>query len=216
MYWNYAPVVAFKLEQEGEVLAGYAAAQSDAPCLVKLMAGDTVIACVRACGYSDLADQDGFRSGWCGFEMPGVAQAFALSDAVHLVCGVSNKELCAIAALPAAQPSAAADVLSVADMLAEVRRPESCPTLEHLLPFAMNHYRRHGVRPFVEATYQTLLGRWPDAAAVQINERPASEEKRVLTYLKLIIKSNEYNSRWGTIIPGPWHPGFRYDRTGLI
>ena len=132
------------------------------------------------------------------------------------VCGVSGEVLAEIAEPLRAIPAPQLDILSVTDLLDELRRPDSSPSLEGLMPFALNHLHRHGSRQFVEATYETLFGRWPDANAAQPNERLADDEKRVATYLRLLMKSEEYTRRWGVQIPGPFHPSFRYDRSGLV
>ncbi len=213
---NYSPVVAFKLEGQDDILTGYAAPAGESPCLLKLVGGDTPIFFARASGYSATAAADGFRSGWCGFEIRGAAQAFVVSDTVRLVCGVSGEVLAEIAEPLRAIPAPQLDILSVTDLLDELRRPDSSPSLEGLMPFALNHLHRHGSRQFVEATYETLFGRWPDANAAQPNERLADDEKRVATYLRLLMKSEEYTRRWGVQIPGPFHPSFRYDRSGLV
>jgi len=213
---NYSPVVAFKLEGQDDILTGYAAPAGESPCLLKLVGGDTPIFFARASGYSATAAADGFRSGWCGFEIRGAAQAFVVSDTVRLVCGVSGEVLAEIPEPPRAIPAPQLDILSVTDLLDEMRRPDSSPSLEGLMPFALNHLHRHGSRQFVEATYETLLGRWPDVNAAQPNERLADDEKRVATYLRLLMKSEEYTRKWGVQIPGPFHPSFRYDRSGLV
>lgn len=213
---NYSPVVAFKLEGQDDVLTGYAAPGGESPCLLKLVGGDTPISFTRASGYSAAAAAAGFRSGWCGFEVHGVAQAFVVSDTVRLICGVSGEVLAEIAEPPRTTPAPQAEAWSVTDLLAEIRRPDASPSLDELTPFALNHYRRHGARQFVEATYETLLGRWPDANAPQVNERLTDDEKKVVAYLRSVMKSEEYQGRWANQFPGAFHPSFRYDRTGLI
>lgn len=213
---NYSPVVAFKLEVQEDILTGYAAPGGESPCLLKLMGGDTPVSFTRASGYSASAAADGFRSGWCGFVAHGVAQAFVVSDAVRLLCGVSGEVLAEIAEPPRSAPAPESEAWSVTELLEEVRRADACPSLDELAPFALNHYRRHGGRQFIEATYETLLGRWPDPAAPQMNERLADDEKKVAAYLRMITKSDEFAGRWRAQLPGPFHPSFRYDRSGLI
>ena len=63
MISNYSPVAAFKLEDQKDVLTGYAAPGGESPCLLKLVGGDTPIFFARASGYSASAAADGFRSG---------------------------------------------------------------------------------------------------------------------------------------------------------
>lgn len=216
MISNYSPVAAFKLEDQKDVLTGYAAPGGESPCLLKLVGGDTPIFFARASGYSASAAADGFRSGWCGFEVHGAAQAFVVSDTVRLVCGVSGEVLAEITEPPRTTSASQPGAWSVTDLVSEVRRPDTSPSMDELSRFALNHYRRHGARQFIEATYETLLGRWPDANAPQVNERLADDEKKVATYLRMIVKSEEYQARWGGLMPGAFHPSFRYDRSGVI
>lgn len=213
---NYSPVVAFKLEGQDDLLTGYAAPAGESPCLLKLVGGDTPIFFARASGYSATAAADGFRSGWCGFEIRGAAQAFVVSDTVRLVCGVSGEVLAEIADPPRATPAPQAEAWSVMELLSEVRRPDASPSIEEVTAFALNHYRRHGARQFIEATYETLLGRWPDAAAPQMNDRLPDDERRVAAYLEVVVKSEEYQRRWNAQYPGALHSFFRYDRTGML
>lgn len=216
MSYAYSPVAAFKLDRQDDVLTGYAAPQGEPPCLLELRAGDTPVIFAKAARYSPLAAADGLRGGWCGFEVYGVAQAFAIDDAVRLVCSVSGQTLVEIATPPASRPAFDALPLTVLDLLAEVRRNDAAPSMDEVLPFALNHYRRHGARQFIEATYQTFLGRWPDAGAPQLSDRASSDEKRVLAYIRQVTRSDECIARWGDGCPGPFHPQFRYDRTGLV
>ena len=88
--------------------------------------------------------------------------------------------------------------------------------MHELLPFAVNHYRRHGARQFIEASYQTLLGRWPDTNAPDIDFEIDTEEKRVESYLDDMINSEEYQEKWGGVIHGPFMAGFRFDLSGLL
>lgn len=215
---TYSPVSDFHLDDQNESLKGYAAPLRGSPCLLKLSAENTPIFFARATGYSDTAANEGFRDGWCGFEAHGLRQAFALSDTVQLSCAVSEKVLAKIAMnedfLSSVTPSRR--TLSVVDFLAQIREPDSCPSIGHLLPFAVNHYRRHGPRSFVEATCQTLLDYWPDDRAPTPKNKHKTEDENILAYLKKIMSMREYKEKWGQQIPGPFHTAFRYDRMGLL
>ncbi len=217
MSYDYSTVVAFALlEISADCLRGYAAPNGPSPALVKLTSDDAPIAFARASGHSTAAAEAGLRLGWCAFQIHGLRQAFAIGDDVKLRCGVSDEVLATLSIdmLSPAKPTTAQ--LSALDLIALVRAPDICPSLEQFIPFAINHYRRHGARQFIEACYQTLLGRWPEADAPDVDFALETEEDRVKCYVAAILASNEYQARWGEVIPGPFMSGFRFDTTGLI
>ena len=87
MSYAYSPVAAFHLERDYEGRAvGYAAPTGGAPVLLKLTSDQTPIAFVRATAYSQAAADAGLRSGWCGFTLTGLSEAFAVGDDVELKC----------------------------------------------------------------------------------------------------------------------------------
>lgn len=217
MSYDYSTVAAFALvESSDDGLRGYAAPSGASPALVKLTADDAPIAFARASGYSSAAAEAGLRLGWCAFQIHGLRQAFAIGDDVKLRCGVSDEVLATLSIdmLSPATPTTAQ--LSALDLIDLVRAPDICPGLEQLLPFAINHYRRHGARQFIEACYQTLLGRWPEVDAPDVDFALETDEDRVEFYVDAIIASKEYKARWGGAMPGPFMSGFRFDTTGLI
>lgn len=215
----YSPVVKFQLDPGTAGLTGYAAPGGGAnPCLIKLTSDDRPIVFVRATGYSEAAARDGFRGGWCGFEAPGLAQALSVGEIVRLHCGVSGEILSDIAFDPALFGDGAqtSTTLTATDVITHARLGEIAPDVAHILPFAVAHLDRHGARPFLEATYLTLLRRWPDASAGFETSGGESDDEHVATYLNGIIDSDEYRIKWGRKTPGPFHPAFRYDRDHLI
>ncbi|NBB63515.1 hypothetical protein GVN18_30075 [Pseudomonas sp. ODNR1LW] len=217
MSQGYSSVAVFVLDElGGDVLRGYAAPSGFEPALIKLVAGDIPITFARAAGFSPAAEDAGVRLGWCGFELPGLRQAFAISDDVKVCCGVSGEILSTIPGDLVSKEIPPSVELSAHDLLLKVRSLDCCRTLDPLTPFALNHYRRHGARQFIEATYQTLLGRWPDDTVPDLELSLSSDEERVIFYLIDVIGSEEYAAKWGDLIPGPFSTGFRYDRTGMI
>lgn len=217
MSYSYSAVAAFALTNTSDdLLRGYAAPNRAAPALVKLMSDDTTISVVKATGYSKAAADLSLRFGWCGFEVHGLRQAFAVGDSVKLCCGVSGDVLASLEFEILSQVMPPARQISVVDLITQIRTGESCPTVEELLPFAVNHYRRHGARQFIEASYQTLLGRWPEIDAPDVNFVVDSEEDRVRFYLSDILASHEYREKWSDVIPGPFMSGFRFDLAGLL
>ncbi|WP_427790994.1 hypothetical protein [Brevundimonas diminuta] len=217
-HYANAPVAVSEVLVEGARVFGYAAPQSGGPCLLRLSANDTPISFAVAAGYSAAAAKEGLRSGWCGFELHGLRSAIALGERVEIACAVSGRILKSMTLDADDMPPApgATRSLGVEELLAEVRQPRCCPELAQLVPFAVNHLRRHGDQSFRDMAYLTLLGRWPDNAAPRPDSKIAEEEKRVATYLSGITASKEFAEKWGTQLPGPYHPDFRFDTTGLL
>lgn len=217
-HYSNAPVAVSEVLVEGDRIFGYAAPQAGGPCLLRLSADDTAVSFAVAGGYSKAAAREGLRSGWCGFELHGVRTAIGLGDRVEVSCAVSGRILKSLLLggddMPAA-PSATRS-LTVEELLHVVREPRSSPSLEQLLPFAMNHYRRHGTQSFRDMAYLTLLGRWPDATAAYPDDAIAEEERRLTAYLEDLVWSEEFGAKWAGQLPGPFHPGFRFDPTGLL
>ncbi|MEN5146855.1 hypothetical protein [Brevundimonas diminuta] len=216
--YAHAPVAVSEVLVEGGRVFGYAAPQSGASCLLRLSANDTPISFAVASSFSDAAAKEGLRSGWCGFELHGLRSAIALGERVEVACAVSGRILKSMTLGPddMPAPSGGSRSLSVEELLAEIREPRCCPNVEKLLPFAMNHFRRHGEQSFRDMTYLTMLGRWPDNAAPRPDNKIAEEEKRILVYLKDITSSGEFDMKWAGQLPGPYHPDFRFDTTGLL
>lgn len=216
---TYAPVAEFKLHDVSETVSGFAAPKSGpAPCLVKLSSDDTSIVFGRASRFDALAAGRGLRQGWCGFDLSGLRQAFAIGDDVRLSCGVSGETLAQLTLAPTlfqAAP-AAPQTLSVLDITRLARSGEMCVDVDDLVPFAAAHFRAFGERALVEATYQTLLRRWPDGNAAGIGDVEAdSLEIAVGVYLRTMVESSEFKNLWAAEIPGPFHHAFRYDRSLL-
>ena len=217
MSYSYSPVAAFSLEDTSDDrLTGYAAPSGRNPTLLKLTANDTPISFARGAGYSTAAAAAGLRLGWCGFEVHGLRQAVAIGDDVKLICGVSGEVLATlpISLLDKTPPAAAR--LSAEDLVSMVRAPECCSDLEPLMPFAMNHYRRHGARQFIEASYQAVFGRWPDTETPDMDFTYETDEECVEYYLLDMMSSEEFSLKWEGLIPGPFLSTFRFDLTGLL
>ena len=217
MSYSYSPVAAFSLEDTSDDrLTGYAAPSGRSPTLLKLTANDTPITFARGTGYSTAAAAAGLRLGWCGFEIYGLRQAVAIGDDVKLICAVSGEVLAALSLNLLDKAPPAAVRLSAEDLVSMVRAPECCSDLEVLMPFAMNHYRRHGARQFIEASYQTLFSRWPDSQAPELDLDCETDEECVERYLMDMMESKEFALKWGDLWPGPFLSTFRFDLTGLI
>ncbi len=221
---RYSPVASFKLDDKDatdariDVLTGYAAPRTGGqPCLVTLSADDRPIVQVRAARHSDAAELAGLRSGWCGFELPGLAQAFAVGDQVRVRCGVSGDVLAEVRLDPAlfADRPQTLTTLTASDILAHARHSETSPDVDHILPFARAHFERYGTRPFIEATYMTLLRRWPDQTVQLEPDADLTDDQRIAAFLDEIVEGKEFTQAWGGLIPGPFHPAFRYDRLRL-
>lgn len=217
-HYSNPPVAVADVLIEGARIFGYAAPQSGGPCLLRLSANDTPVSFAVAGGFSPAAAKEGLRSGWCGFELHGLRAAIALGERVEVACAVSGRILKSLSldADDMPPPPAVARSLSVEELLREVRQPRCSPGVEQLLPFALNHYRRHGAQSFRDMAYLTLLGRWPDAAAAYPDAAIAEDEKRVSVYLEDLVWSEEFGAKWAGQLPGPHHPDFRFDTAGLL
>lgn len=216
---TYAPVATFELHQRPGQLAGFAApAKGGLPCLIRLSSDDASIAFTRATRHDEAAATRGLRHGWCGFEIPGLRQAFAVGDTVRLSCGVSGDVL---ANIPFDETlfqafKVPSHTLSVVDLIRLVSGGDLCADVDDLLPFAVAHHQKHGARAFIEATYQTLLRRWPDQDAPGLGETDGGTlELAAAVYLRKMIDSDEFQKVWSAQIPGPYHDDFRYDRALL-
>lgn len=217
-YSNARVSVADVRIQDGRIF-GYAAPQAGGPCLLRLTADDTPISFAVAASYSKTAAKEGLRSGWCGFELHGLRTAIGLGDRVEVSCVVSGRILKSLPSKDESMPPppTATRSLTVEGLLSLVREPRTCSEAEQILPFAMNHYRRHGAQAFRDMAYLTLLSRWPDASAPYPDDAISQEERRISRYLEDIIGSGEFVSKWGGELPGgPFHPNFRFDTTGIF
>lgn len=218
-YSSYTPVSVFDCDIKGDRIVGYAMPQAVGPCLLRLSSDDTPISYATATAYSETAAAQGLRGGWCGFELHGLRLAMGLGERVEISCAVSGRILKSVPATLADMPAApaASRSLTVEGLLRLVREPRSCASTAQLLPFALNHYRRHGAQSFRDRAYLTILGRWPDALAPYPDDSIAEEELRIATYIEDLADSAELTEKWteGTFI-GPFHPDFRFDTTGLL
>lgn len=216
---TYASVATFELQDHGGTVSGFAAPKAGvAPCLIKLSSDDTPIAFGRATRLNRGAATRGLRQGWCGFELAGLRQAFAVGDDVRLTCGVSGETLAQLPYSPSLFPPepVTTRTLSTTDLTRLARSGEMCADVDDLVPFATAHYQSFGSRAFVEASYQTLLRRWPDNSAMGVEDADGEAlEMAVTMYLRGIADSDEFQNLWVAEIPGPFHQAFRYDRSLL-
>ncbi len=210
----YPPVVTFALAQTSPRLIGYAAPKNGTkPCVLKLTADDTPIAFIRASRFSAEAFDAGLRLGWCGFEIPGLAQAFAIGSRVELACAGSGAILATIPVSTAVFAARAGEVerLSAAEVIVASRSGETCEHLDQLLPFAAHHRQKFGPRAVVEATFQTVLGRWPEHDLVDRWSRSIGDDAELIAFIDEITDSPEYRKDPLRSLPGPFHQAFRYD-----
>lgn len=216
---TYSPVASFELHDRTGSLSGFAAPKNGiAPCLLKLSSDNTPITFGRATRLNAIAASRGLRQGWCGFEISGLRQAFAIGDDVRVTCAVSGETLAQLsfdAALFSSEP-AATRTLKTADLTRFARGGEMCADVDDLLPFAMAHYQAFGARAFIEASYLTILRRWPDLTAPDIVGADEDTIDMVLAiWLRDLVDSDEFQNQWAAEIPGPFHQAFRYDRSLL-
>ena len=212
---NYAPVSIFSGEIVDGVLEGYAAPERGLlPCSVGLFSGETAVSYARATRFSEEAEASGVRLGWCGFRLPGLAQALALEGAVEVRCGVTNAVLLkpAIDVSKVERSSRLVRQVSLTEFLTLVRSEDACPDVARLAIFASDHARRHGDRSFLHAAYQTLLGREPDSAIMAVWNGDSLDIDEIERLLSDMVESDELQGRAVQGIPGPFQSSFKFDR----
>ena len=212
----YARVALFEVSSQTDRLCGIAPPRAGIkPTALRLQAGSDLISVVRASRFSADAATRGLRFGWCGFELPGLAQALAIGSDVTVRCQASGDVLAILKLGPevfdaAVQQVATMDIAGVMNLGAAGERAE----VEQILPFAIDHKNRLGFHSFIEATYQMIVGRLPtDAERKKIEPKVESDEGVEKLLRKLLSGSNGSNGPLP--LPGPFHSAFRYDR-GLL
>lgn len=216
---NYAPVSIFSGEIVSGVLEGYAAPERGLlPCSVGLFSGETAVSYARATRFSEEAEASGVRLGWCGFRLPGLAQALALEGAVEVRCGVTNAVLLrpTVDVSMIERSSRLVREVSLTEFLTLVRSEDASPDVARLAIFGFDHARRHGRRSFLHAAYQTLLGREPDDPTMAARNGDSLDIDAVERILSNIIASVEFRRRTVQGIPGPFQSSFKFDRGLLI
>jgi len=216
---NYAPVSTFSGEIVDGALEGFAApAKGLLPCSIGLFSGATAISYARATRFSETAEASGVRLGWCGFRLPGLAQALALEGAVEVRCSVTNAVLLkpAIDVSEVERSSRTISQVSLAEFLTLVRSEDASPDVSRLAIFAYEHMRRHGGRSFLHAAYQTLFGREPDGATMAVWSGDGLDLDGIERYLADMVASDEFQGRAVQGIPGPFQSSFKFDRSLFI
>ena len=209
-------VVHFHLESDGPVVRGYAApANGPQPGVVNLVSDGDMVASVRASRYSAKADNASVRHGWCGFEVHGLGKAFAIGDRVELVCGGSGAVLHVFEFRADIFLGAEERAISAEKVLQAGSAGEACDDVEQLVPFLAWHRQRYGVQHLIEATFQTVFGRLPDSASIELWRAKLNTNKELAKFLSTLIASDEFQGRPVRHVPGPFHQAFRLDR-GLI
>ncbi len=213
---TYAPVALFEVSSQTDRLCGIAAPRAGAkPSALRLEANSALVSVVRASRFSTDAATRGLRFGWCGFELPGLAQALTIGSDITVRCHASGDVLSVLKLGPNVFDAAAGrarvmDVAAVMNLGAAGERAE----VEQILPFAIDHHTRLGFHSFIEATYQMILGRLPtDAERTKIEPKLGSSEGIEKLLRKLSGSSKRSCGLLG--LPGPFHSAFRYDR-GLL
>jgi hypothetical protein len=191
-------------------LVGYAAPASGRwPAGVELWADDQIVAAVAATSFSEQAQSEGWRHGWCGFTIEGAGEGFAVASRCSLRCTASGAVLATLAVEQLLGPVAVAPRLSLEEMLAHVRTADCAATVEQILPFALSFSRRVGIGEFVEKSCTMLLHRFVDYGSAKLLAGLTGEEDPH-TILELIAETTEIEESALAYIPGPFHPEFLY------
>jgi hypothetical protein len=213
---TYGAVVTFEILSQTHAIQGLAAPRAGfQPAALRLDAGGETIAAVRASRYSASAAAAGLRAGWCAFELPGVAKAFAISSDVSVRCLATDAVLATIT--PSrdvfAQPSDTDRPLTALEVFKAGSAGERCESIDEVIRFATDHRDRHGIRSLVDATFQMLTDSLPDTDDLEEFLELLASDEGVATFLTLMQeRSGESPHR---AFPGPFHSAFRYDRSLL-
>lgn len=209
----HAPVTIFKIISRSERLVGYATPKAGLrPSVINLVAAGEVICSAKASRFNEDAATAGIRYGWCGFELAGLPRALALSSECSVTCAASGAVLERmilrpelLAARPERQPLTAADVLDFAG-------GERCRDIRWVLPFAIDHRNSRGIHSVLEATWQMLLDRLPDAEEIELWHSVVQTDAGLGELLQTLVAEMEEATYAPVRLPGPFHPSFRYDR----
>lgn len=213
---TYGAIATFEITSRSRGLRGLAAPKGGfQPGALRLVAGGETIAATRASRYSPDAALAGLRVGWCGFELPGLDTAFAISSDVSVRCLVTDAVLATIE-LSQDLFAARADTnrpLSALEVFRAGSAGERCESVAEIVRFATDHRDRHGARSFVEATCLMATEVLPDPEDLEEFIELVTSDEGVMTFLSLMQESDGQEPR--RTFPGPFHPAFRYDRSLL-
>ena len=203
----------FAGKSEGGVVTGYAAPRGGTlPSVLKLMSDDVPVAYVRASRFSAEAEDAGLRLGWCGFRAPGLSKAFAVGSRVTLRCAHDDRVLMTVPYSEDVFSAPGGRALTAESVILAGGRGESFDSPKQMLPFLRWHRDRHGHSQVIEAAFMTLLGRWPDGAAVHAWTPRVGDDKGLVSLVTTIVESDEFLRKPVASLPGPFHQGFRFDR----
>ncbi len=209
-------VVHFHLEEGDPVVRGYAAPTSGPqPSVVNLLSDGELIESARASRFSKPAAAASIRHGWCGFEIHGLGKAFAVGDRVVLECAGSGAILHGFEMSTELFRGSAERTSTVEEVLRIGSAGETFENVDQIVPFLAWHRQKHGTDQLIEATYQTVLGRWPEASVFEHWRGALNTNQDLAKFLSTLINSDEFRSRAPHQPPGPFHQAFRLDR-GLI
>ena len=210
------PVAHFGLKSDGPVIQGYAApTNGPQPAMVNLVSDGELIAAARASRYSAAAASASIRHGWCGFELHGLGKAFAIGDQVELQCAGSGAVLHAFEIRAEMFQGPASKTRPAEKVLAAGSAGEVCDDVEQIVPFLAWHRQRYGIDQLIEATFQTVLGRWPEGAAIELWRDKLNNNQELAKFVSTLMTSDEFQGRPIRHLPGPFHQAFRLDR-GLL
>ena len=213
----HAPVTLFKVLSRSDRLVGYATPKAGLrPSVINLVAAGEVICSAKASRFNDAAAAAGIRYGWCGFELAGLPRALALSSDCAVTCAASGAVLERINLTPevlASRPQGR-QALTATEVF-DFAGSERCQDIRWIMPFAIDHRNRRGIHSVIEATWQMLLDRLPDAEEIELWHSILQTDAGLGELLETLIKEIAEAAPAAVRLPGPFHPLFRYDRTLL-
>ena len=215
---RYAPVNQMRvLAMAGNRVRGLAAPEEGhRASAVMLVAGTRILGVSIAAGFSEEANANGMRLGWCGFELVGLQHALAFGLRAEIRCLASNRSLIMLDddAVAAATSSDSPDV-TVEAMRAAIQRDSGTENPDAIWPFAEALFREEGADAFLAECYSFFLHRpIDDAGRVHFSDliiagAPLREAWDTL------LTSDEFKGRKTLSFPGPFDPRFPFSLSPL-
>ncbi len=213
----FAPTAAFACDPanlDGGALTGFAAPDGGPdPCLVELVCGGETLSMARAVGYSHSAAEGGLRLGWCAFVLGGLTSARSPEEAVEIRCALTARTLAAFSPRDlAGRSDRERERTTVLGLRSFLGRLYGCLDVEQIRPFYEPFIAANTIRDCVKAAYEYFLRRTPSEIEIE-GLAPHVPHPLTMDWIaRLFIECDEFKAGPGFPLPGPFDPGFPFDR----
>ena len=213
---QYAPVKKFEIQQDmlsSGVVRGLAIpASGSLPCALALAAGPNVLAVAAATNFSSVALERNIRLGWCGFEVGGLNQAVATGHDVEIRCHTTGQVQVRWdgTTLASCLERQSRKHLTVQGMLSRLSSNITLADLDQVVPFALDLACRSGSRPFLRASYQYILRRWPEPEAESRFAGDYTTPQAIRELWNVLVNSPEATAARTPFLAGPFDPSFPF------